>query len=118
MSEEQEKYIRKMRLENRNCLYWQMVCYVGSAVFAAAAFSDLESAKQAGSLENFGLMLILLRLTYLAPMIHARIQKKEKWMEAEYEYVVSRYPWALWIGRAGVWMLVLSMGMQIILGMR
>lgn len=95
----------------------QTVLYVATAAAVAAAAADFEANAPASALGNLGLLLIMARLFVLTPVVVARSKKgSQQWLDAEYENIETRYPWADMLGKAGWVLLMLSVFMQIATG--
>ena len=96
-----------------NCLYF------ATAACAAAAASDFASDAFVSALANFGMLCILGRLYVLAPYTVAMAKRvSDEWVDAEREYVNSRFPWAQLLGRFGWICLAAGVFLQVVTGMR
>ncbi len=115
MNEQQLKHYRQPY--QKEIRFVRILMYVGTAAFFAAAASDLASNASASAIGNFGLVLILLRLYLLSPLIVARAKRgDQKWVQAEADALFERYPWADQLGRAGWWLLIVAVVLQLFLG--
>ena len=118
--EEEESPVNEQQLQQfrkpymKEIRFVQTLMYVGTAAFFAAAASDFVSQAPASALGNLGLVLILVRLYVLSGLIVAKAKNGDvRWIEAEVDYAEQRYPWADQTGRAGWWILLVAVVLQL-----
>ena len=86
-----------------------------AAAFAAGA-SDMAGNAVAGGLGNFGILLILVRVYFMAPVVIASVRAQDsQWAAEEEEELMRRAPWVHIVGRAGWGLLFVSVGLQLLL---
>ena len=115
--EETVRYTEKRRQFTREINFVKQAMFFATAAAFAAGASDMAGNAVAGGLGNFGILLILVRVYFMAPVVIASVRAQDsQWAAEEEAELMRRTPWVHMVGRAGWGLLLASVGLQLLLG--
>ncbi len=110
------RYTEKRRQFTREINFVKQAMFFATAAAFAAGASDMAGNAVAGGLGNFGILLILVRVYFMAPVVIASVRAQDsQWAAEEEEELMRRAPWVHIVGRAGWGLLFASVGLQLLL---
>lgn len=111
------RYTEKRRQFTREINFVKQAMFFATAAAFAAGASDMAGNAVAGGLGNFGILLILVRVYFMAPVVIASVRAQDnQWAAEEEAELMRRTPWVHMVGRAGWGLLFASVGLQLLLG--
>ena len=111
------RYTEKRRQFTREINFVKQAMFFATAAAFAAGASDMAGNAVAGGLGNFGILLILVRVYFMAPVVIASVRAQDnQWAAEEEAELMRRTPWVHMVGRAGWGLLFASVGLQVLLG--
>lgn len=111
------RYTEKRRQFTREINFVKQTMFFATAAAFAAGASDMAGNAVAGGLGNFGILLILVRVYFMAPVVIASVRAQDsQWAAEEEAELMRRTPWVHMVGRAGWGLLLASVGLQLLLG--
>ena len=114
--EETVRYTEKRRQFTREINFVKQAMFFATAAAFAAGASDMAGNAVAGGLGNFGILLILVRVYFMAPVVIASVRAQDsQWAAEEEAELMRRTPWVHMVGRAGWGLLFASVGLQLLL---
>lgn len=110
------RYTEKRRQFTREINFVKQAMFFATAAAFAAGASDMAGNAVAGGLGNFGILLILVRVYFMAPVVIASVRAQDnQWAAEEEAELMRRTPWVHMVGRAGWGLLFASVGLQLLL---
>ena len=110
------RYTEKRRQFTREINFVKQAMFFATAAAFAAGASDMAGNAVAGGLGIFGILLILVRVYFMAPVVIASVVAQDRhWAAEDVEDLMRRSPWVHIGGRAGGWLLFASVGLQLLL---